>query len=116
MKYTAKYFKESLPEWKRKKDSILGKLIYRPISFPISSFLSNRGVSANIISYSSIFIALMACTCFLLRGFVFHIVGTILVAFWIVMDCVDGNIARSVKKIAFGDFADGIGGYILLAF
>jgi len=30
------------------------------------------------------------------------------------MDCVDGNLARSVKSQPFGEFADGISSYILV--
>ena len=31
---------------------------------------------------------------------------------WAILDCVDGNIARSVKKEKFGDFLDAIAGYV----
>lgn len=33
MKYNAKFFRDGMPDWKKKKDSIFACLIYRPISF-----------------------------------------------------------------------------------
>lgn len=37
MKYTAKYFKDNMPEWKRKKDAFVVQKFYRPLSFYGSS-------------------------------------------------------------------------------
>ena len=33
MHYTAKYFRDNFPEWKYRKDFILTKIFYRPVSF-----------------------------------------------------------------------------------
>lgn len=116
MKYTTKYFKESFPEWKKNKDCIITKHIYRPLSFFLASIAANLGISANAISYASAVVALCACFMFLLRGTVFHIIGSVLMIVWLIMDCVDGNIARSVQKKPFGEFADSISSYMLVGF
>ena len=41
-------------------------------------------------------------------------IGAILINIWLILDCADGNIARSVRKQPFGEFADGISSYILV--
>ena len=114
MKYTPKFFKETIPEWKRKKDAILTKIFYRPISYIGSSIFSQFGVSANTVSYISAIIAVIACICFLVPIYMVKIVGAILINVWIIFDCIDGNIARSIKKQPFGEFADSISSYILV--
>ncbi len=114
MKYTPKYFKENMPEWKRKKDAILTKIFYRPISFIGASIFSQFGISANTVSYISAVIAVIACCCFLVPVHKIQIIGAILINIWIIFDCIDGNIARSVRMQPFGEFADSISSYILV--
>mgnify|MGYP004597317593 CR=1 FL=1 len=113
MKFTPKFFYYNTPEWKRKKDPLICKVIYRPISFVIASGLANVGVSANAVSYFSILIAILSSLFFLRGGYESNIIAAVLLNFWLILDCVDGNLARSVKKQAFGEFADAISGYIL---
>ena len=113
-KYTPKYFKQSLPEWKRKKDPILSRIFYRPISFYCASFATKLGLSANTISYFSIIIALVSCALFIIPNHICNIIAAILVNVWLISDCTDGNLARSVKKQPFGEFADGISSYIFV--
>ena len=115
-KYTAKYFRESIPEWKRKKDPLIARLFYRRVSFYLSSYCANRGVSANSVSYFSIIIALLSCACYFIDNHNTHIIGAVLINLWLVLDCVDGNLARSVKKQPFGEFADASSSYFLISF
>lgn len=114
--YTAKYFRESIPEWKWKKDPLIARLFYRRVSFYLSSYCANRGVSANSVSYFSIIIALLSCVCYFIDNHYIHIIGAVLINLWLVLDCVDGNLARSVKKQPFGEFADAVSSYLLIAF
>lgn len=116
MKYTPKFFKENLPEYKRQKDSILLKLFYRPCSFFVSSFVSQFGITANSVSFFSAIIAIIACVCFLTRIYAVQITGAVLVSVWLLLDCTDGNIARSIKKQPFGGFADAMSSYLLIGF
>ena len=112
--YTAQYFKESLPEWKRKKDPVLTKIFYRPISFCFAAFFANRGVGANAVSYLSTIVALLACASYLTCSFAGGITGALLVNFWLILDCTDGNIARSVKAEPYGEFVDATSSYLLV--
>ncbi len=114
MKYTTKYFYHSMPEWKRIKDPILTRLFYRPVSFFLASVCANLGISANTVSFSSAFVAIVACAMFVPNNYYLHIVGGILCNVWLIMDCIDGNLARGVKKQAFGPFADSMSSYILV--
>lgn len=115
MNYTAKYFKDSLPEWKRKKDPPLSRVFYRPLSFYTAAFAANRHITANQVSYFSMCVALAACILFLFNKPA-AVIGALLVNLWLLLDCTDGNLARSVKSQPFGEFADSISSYILVGF
>lgn len=108
MKYTMKYFKEDMPEWKRKKDPPLSRIFYRPAGFLLAAAFSNAGVSANTVSYISLVEGVLACGLFLPDHYVCRVAGAALVNLWLVLDCTDGCIARSVRAQPFGEFADGI--------
>lgn len=114
--YTAKYFHDSMPEWKRKKDPLILRYFTRPISFVGASICAKMGIQANTVSYISCIVALLIFALFIPQSHLCHILAGILVNVWILMDCIDGNLARGVKKQPFGDFADGIAGYFLLGF
>lgn len=114
-KYNYRYFKDNLPEWKRVKDPILSRIFYRPISFFCASIVTKFNISANTVSYFSAILAIIACILIAIPNHIVNIIGAILVNVWLILDCTDGNIARSVKKQPFGGFADGISSYILVA-
>lgn len=109
MTYTARYFRDNLPEWKRKKDPILSRIFYRPVSFFCSALFCRIGWTANMVSYLSACVAIIACICFVLGA---PITGAVLINAWLILDCADGNVARSVKKERYGDFADSMSSYI----
>ena len=115
-KFTVKYFKDNLPEWKRQKDSFILKHFIRPLSFAGASVCAKCGIQANTVSYISCIVGLLACVLFLPISHASHIAGAIIINFWIFMDCIDGNLARCVKKQPFGPFADGISSYLLVGF
>ena len=114
MKYTARYFKDSMPEWKRRKDNTLCRFFYRPISFYVSAFCANRGINANDVSYFSALVALLACVCYLINNYYAQIIGAVLILVWNILDSADGNLARSVKSQPFGEFADAVSSYMLV--
>lgn len=116
MKYSPVYFKNSMPDWKKKKDPMVSRFFYRPLSFYVASVCASLGISANAVSYFSVFVALFGCLSFLIDNHVWHIAGAVMFNVWLLLDCVDGNLARSVKKQPFGEFADATSSYILVAF
>ena len=116
MKYSPIFFKNSMPDWKKKKDPMVSRFFYRPLSFYVASFCANLGTSANSVSYFSVLVALIGCFSFLIYNHAWHIFGAVMINVWLLLDCVDGDLARSVKKQAFGEFADATSSYILVAF
>lgn len=115
MSYTAKYFRESMPEWKRKKDCLMCQYTFRPWSFYLSAWLANIGVSANTVSFASVFVSIIAALCFLFDNYWCHVAGGIMFNVWYMMDTIDGNLARSIRKQPFGAFADSMSSYVLVA-
>lgn len=116
MKYTPSYFSKSMPEWKKKKDPLITRFFYRKVSFVFSSFCAEFGISANAVSYFSALIAIFSAVSFLIHTHISCILGAVLINVWAILDCVDGNLARSVKKQKYGEFADAFSSYILVAF
>lgn len=114
MKYTASYFKNDMPAWKRRKDPILSRLIYRPLSFQFAAVASKLNLSGNDVSYISCLVGIGAVFLFLEGSWYSGIAAALLVNLWLILDCTDGNLARSKKQLPFGDFADGISSYILV--
>ena len=64
MKYSPKFFKETMPEWKRKKDPIIAQVVHRPVSFIFSSVFSEIGLTPNQVSFISLILAFATCACF----------------------------------------------------
>ena len=114
MKYTPKFFKETMPEWKRQKDPPLSRLFYRRAGFALAAVFANAGISANTVSYISLVVGILGCALYLPRACACHIVGAALINLWLVLDCTDGCIARSVKGEPFGEFADSSSSYTLV--
>lgn len=112
--YTPNYFRNNFPEWKRKKDPLLTRFLYRPLSFVTASICAKNEINANTVSYASFLIAIIACLLFLFPQEGWHIFAAILINIWLLMDCTDGNLARTYRKQPFGEFADGISSYILV--
>lgn len=115
-RFSAEYFRSNMPEWKRKKDPILCRIFYRPLSFVCSSICANLGINANTVSYFSGWLAVIGCICFLPDNIWLHLTGAILFNVWLLLDCTDGNLARSYKRQPFGDFSDAISSYMLVGF
>ena len=116
MKYTFKQIVESLPAKKNSNSSLWVKMLIRKLSFPFTWLFINLGFSANMVSVVSILVAIGGCFLCLFTRRTAVLIGILLINFWLVLDCVDGNIAR-VKghKTVFGEFVDDIGGYYIEA-
>lgn len=98
MKYTFKSIIDSLPKKKNSNSSWWVKLWVRKISFPFTYLFINLGFSSNAVSVLSIFITIAACICFAIPSVGCLVTAIILVNLWLILDCVDGNIARCKKK------------------
>lgn len=112
MKYTFKDITSSLTKKKNSRSSLWVRLWVRKASFPVTYLLINSGWTANMVSILSWFVIFFASVLLCINNFSCMLVGIILTNFWLVLDCVDGNIAR-VKKVKtfMGDFYDAVAGY-----
>ena len=116
MKYTMQQIKDSLPNDKKKGDSLIALYIARPLSYPCTLFFVNCGASAWLVSMISVFIAVIGCLCFWADNSIIRWIGCFLVFFWSVLDCVDGNVARVTKSSSeMGSFMDAESGYVISA-
>lgn len=102
----------SLTKKKNSRSSVWVQLWVRKTSFPVTYCFINAGWSANQVSILSLVLIFVAAICLCVNNFWWMFVGVLLTNFWLVLDCVDGNIAR-VKKIKtfMGDFFDAVAGY-----
>lgn len=117
MKYSMREIKQSLSAEKNKDDSYWAQFVVRKISWPFTYILVNAGMSAWTASMLSIVIAVISCTLLCFDSEVLRWIGVIGIEMWLVMDAVDGNIAR-VRKTAspMGEFIDAESGYFMSAF
>lgn len=112
MKYTFKDITSSLTKKKNSRSSLWVQLWVRKASFPVTYLFINAGWTANMVSVLSWVVIFFAAVLLCFNNFGCMFAGVILTNFWLVLDCVDGNIAR-VKKVKtfMGDFYDAVAGY-----
>ncbi len=117
MKYTFKGIIKSLPVKKNSNSSWWVKLWVRRISFLFTYLFINLGFSSNAVTAVSILVTLAGCVCFAISTNGCVIAAVILINLWLILDCVDGNIARcKQQKKRYGEFIDAMGGYFTVAF
>jgi phosphatidylglycerophosphate synthase len=74
-------------------------------------------MSANQATYISIIIGLGSCIFLALGSYTLKLAGAFLAALYLLLDCVDGNIARYRKSASlFGKFIDASASYIISSF
>lgn len=117
MKYSYRDIKASLTKKKNSRSSLWVQLWVRKASFLFTYLLINTGWTANMVSVLSWFVIFVAAVLLSVDNFWAMFWGVILTNFWLILDCVDGNIAR-VKKVKtfMGDFYDAVAGYGPFAF
>lgn len=113
MKYLPKFFKDTMPEWKRKKDPLIARFIHRPISFLFSSVFVEMGLTPNQVSFISLIIAFITVFLFASTNTTVLIMAFILLNLWSITDSADGNMARSLGGKLYGDFIDATSSYFL---
>ena len=113
--YTPKFFYDNLPSWKKKKDSLIVNIFYRPLSFLTSSLCANCKVKANVVTVFSVFVGIASSALFVFGNYTLAIIGAALLNFWLLLDATDGNLARCVEKQPYGEFLDALGSYVITA-
>jgi len=89
--------------------------VARPLSFPLTALCLRHGISANQATALSVPVYLAGASLLALGSWPAAIAGALLVNAWLVVDCVDGNIARYLRTASpFGGFVDAVSGYVVL--
>lgn len=115
--YSYDYIVKSLPKNKSSVSSFWVKTVARPLSFFFTFLFVNLRCTANFISILSGIVSIIGCILLAIPNTVAMWWGIILINFWIVLDCVDGNIARVThKSTRMGEFFDAAYGFIICAF
>mgnify|MGYP000100025354 FL=1 len=115
--YTYDYIVKSLPKNKSSVSSFWVKAVARPLSFFFTFVFVNLKCTANFISILSGIVSVIGCVLLAVSSKTAMISGVVLINFWIVLDCVDGNIARVThKSTRMGEFFDAAYGFIICAF
>lgn len=92
------------------------KYFVRPLSFYFSYFFVRINVSANGATVISLILGLIGCSLLAFGDRQNSVIGCALLLGWLVLDHVDGNLARFYKtQSMFGDFLDTIACYTVLA-
>lgn len=91
-------------------DSFLYARLWRPVANLITPFFYNAGFTANQVTYLRLVIALIGLALFFFMNVPFVHIAIMLIAWLcIVMDCVDGNVARLTDGASYwGKFIDGL--------
>jgi phosphatidylglycerophosphate synthase len=100
-----------MTEKKRESDRQAAYVFFvaRPVSFYIAYVFLNLGISANQVTVIAVIVGLLGCILLASGLYWWAIIGGVLVNLWLVLDCVDGEIAR--YKAHFGQISP-IGAYI----
>ncbi len=113
MKYTLKDIYNSLTPEKRKADGTMTTFLYRPVSYPVSWVFLRLRWSPNSVTYLSAVCCVIAFIASLFPFTVFHSMAIALFLVFAVLDCADGNMARTLKlKTTYGGWVDAAGGYL----
>jgi phosphatidylglycerophosphate synthase len=113
---TIKAIRASLSPEKRRADGPWTKLVLRPLSYPGAWAFLRLGFSPNAVTYLSALLCLAGLACLAAGSSLAAWVGFGLFFLFGVLDCVDGNMARVLKKAGpWGEWVDALGGYTAYA-
>ena len=88
--------------------SLMTQYFFRPISFNITFVLLKFNLTANQVTVMSFFLGLGGMVCFISGGRLLFSLGVILYLLSLILDFVDGNIARVTDTATYyGKFLDG---------
>lgn len=103
----------SFPEAKKKADGTVSTFLHRPLSWPLTFVFINTGWKPNSVTWLSVGVSLLACAFTFIPMIQLHIAAIGLYLLFGTLDCVDGNMARTLaaKPHPVGEWVDAIGGY-----
>jgi phosphatidylglycerophosphate synthase len=111
--YSYAEVRASLSPEKRKADGFWTKFVLRPLSMPTAWLCLRLGIGANAVSYAGAAISVLGGL-LMMSGIPCAVwAGLVCLFAFGVLDCADGNIARTLKKGSiWGEWIDAMGGYV----
>jgi phosphatidylglycerophosphate synthase len=122
--YSFREILDSYPPEKKAADGPWTRLVLRPLSFPFTKLFFLLGLSPNTVSYISAVLSMIAFFLLTFGNGPAVYAGFGLFFLFGVLDCVDGNMARTIRARrdktagadgAYGEWVDAVSGYIAYA-
>ena len=93
----------------QKKDLLVVRHLYRPLSFPLSVLPLILCLGPNQVTLANFLLVIVSCILFVIGQSVATWIGAALFCAIFVVDCVDGNVARYLnQRRYFGKLIDGL--------
>lgn len=88
--------------------------VRRPLSYYLAWPFLRMNISATSVTMIWLIVAAIGCGFMIQGGYINMLIGAVLLEFAVILDCVDGHIARFTRKTQTGDILDTWVGQILL--
>src|SRR5438105_8935775 len=99
VKVTIKDIKERYLTSKEKERKFMWTYyVRRPVSYYIAWPFLKFGVSATSVTILWLFMAAIGCAIIASGGYLNMIIGTVILEFAVILDCVDGHVARFTRQ------------------
>ncbi|QCD59531.1 CDP-alcohol phosphatidyltransferase family protein [Streptomyces hawaiiensis] len=91
----------------------MGRLYMREVSLRVDRYLVNTRVTPNQLTYLMTVFGVLAAPALLVPGIAGAVLGVVMVQLYLLLDCVDGEIARWKKQYSLnGVYLDRVGAYL----
>lgn len=91
----------------------VNRYFHIPVAAKIVSLLKNTPITPNQVTYTSVLFGLISAWCYSKGELSWFVVAGVLLEISIILDCVDGQLARAKNcSTDWGRLLDGIGGYV----
>lgn len=115
MQLTMKGIREAYPKWKRvnsEDTNLFNSYVIRPVSFYIVWLFARLGISPNATSWIALGVGIISCYFLATGQYLMVVIGACLLNVQLLMDCVDGGLARALDRVSGkGYYLDAIGGH-----
>jgi hypothetical protein len=118
MKYTYSVVRASYSGSKayQERHDIIARVFSRPLSFPVAWFALQLGLRPNHVTAASIVVNVIGMILMATGDRGIMAAGVTVVMFALVLDCADGNMARTLKMFSpMGEWLEGVGAYLVTA-
>ncbi|MEV7238080.1 CDP-alcohol phosphatidyltransferase family protein [Streptomyces sp. NPDC051020] len=90
-----------------------GRMYMREISLRIDRYLVNTKITPNQLTYLMTVCGVLAAPALLVPGITGAVLGVVMVQLYLLLDCIDGEIARWKKQFSLGGvYLDRVGAYL----